>query len=311
MYINMHGAIQKYMLAVDDILPLTQEGGNLFCQVDKGYNVVLPFLEKAWAKYVHLTEIRDSIRNDIYIDRIMLAFLGSPSIRLSTSHPNFRSEFKKHFFDGSYTFCFVKETCKQKLPENHRPMKPYHLKYVCEFDFGGKTKHKIYFMQADESGGGLGSIISDKLKDFLMNKPLLKCWVESTNHEQGLFLKEEAEFLELFDKIFICTYQKDEICRHHTASYPMGSIEGGKFDVGSHNLGILLQFPVPNQRCCPNHCCPGSPIQERSDSTSKGEPSNQGHPGTKADLGGQRKRATEETLPRAKRRSSGQQAKGC
>lgn len=231
MYINMHGAIQKYLLAVDDVLPLTQEGSNLFCQVDKGFNVVLPFLEKAWAKYVYLTEMAFSITNSIYIEKILMGFLGSASVRLSTGHPNFKSEFDKFYFNGSYTFCFVKSQPKQQLPNSHRSLKPYLLNSMYELDVEGKYKQRIFFMQADENGGGLGSTDGLNLKSLTSNNPTLNGYVGIEANELGLFYKDEKEFMDLFDTIVICSYRKDELSRHHTASFKPTEIDSGKFDV--------------------------------------------------------------------------------
>lgn len=248
MFVNMKGAIQKYLVAVDDVLPLTQEGSNLFCQVDKGYNVVLPFLEKAWAKYVKFTKMKfekvgktpEDFKNQIYIEKIMLGFLGSASVRLSTSHPNFKSEFDKHYYNGSYTFCYVKSTVKQGLPNSHKPLKPYLLNHMIEIDVGGKYKQRAFFMQADENGGGLSSTERLDTKHITANNPHLKLYTGNEAIDRDLFYKDEKEFLEIFDWVVICAYRNDETPRHHTVTFKPTDIDGGKFDVYNFYLGFLL-----------------------------------------------------------------------
>lgn len=242
MYINMYGAVQKYMIAVDDVLPLTQEGHNMFCQVDRGYNVVLPFLEKAWAKYVHITGMAKEMKNTIYLEKILLGFLGSASVRLSTSHQYFKSEFAKHYFDGSYTFCFVREGQKQTLPSSHRQFKPYILNEVLEIDSAGKTKIKLFFMQADENGGGLGSSPGFEDSAIKSQRPKLAAYFDPQRaNEQDLFYKTEADFMAMFDTVIICAHRSDEISRTHTTTISPSNTDSGKFDVTFCNLqGVIL-----------------------------------------------------------------------
>lgn len=72
-----HKRLQKYPIAVDDKMPITEEGMNLFTQLENSTNCVLSILEKTWNKYVFLNNLGDTLTGR-YIDKIMLAFLGAP-----------------------------------------------------------------------------------------------------------------------------------------------------------------------------------------------------------------------------------------
>ena len=54
---------------------------NLFSSLENSQNIVLSVLEKIWSKYVHLNKIADQLQGR-YIDRVILAFLGSPTFRI-------------------------------------------------------------------------------------------------------------------------------------------------------------------------------------------------------------------------------------
>jgi hypothetical protein len=81
MHMLDHGKLQKYPIAVDEKVPLTEEGLYLFSQLENSNNCVLTILEKAWNKYVYLNHLKDYLQGR-YIDRIILAFLGAPTMKL-------------------------------------------------------------------------------------------------------------------------------------------------------------------------------------------------------------------------------------
>lgn len=77
MYLTNYNLLQKYPIAVNDIVPISIDGLNLFSQLEDTKNIMLPMLEKVWSKYVFINKIEKKLRGR-YIDRILLAFLGAP-----------------------------------------------------------------------------------------------------------------------------------------------------------------------------------------------------------------------------------------
>lgn len=227
---NMHllheGIIQKYLVAVDDYLPLTQEGSNLFCQADPGDNAILPFLEKAWAKYVYVTKIKDKMMNTECIDRIMLGFLGSPSIKLKTIFKNFVEEFKKHYFSEAYVFCYLKANTKQSKDRNL--LRPFILNsYELIMD------KPIYFLQSEEGNCGLDNTDDTMLDEHLQDRVKYYPYTSGNTNakEKGLFFLNHADFVNIFETVFICMYKRGETCRYHSVSVDQVGVEGGRFEV--------------------------------------------------------------------------------
>ena len=89
MHMKDHLRLQKYPIAVEDSMPITEEGMNLFSQLENSTNCVLTVLEKAWNKYVHLNKIGDTLTGR-YMEKIMLAFLGAPceTLKIDIYLPN-------------------------------------------------------------------------------------------------------------------------------------------------------------------------------------------------------------------------------
>lgn len=224
MYLQYEGIIQKYKLAVDDYLPLTQEGVNLFCQAESGDNALLPFLEKAWAKYVYITNMKDKVINKECIDRIMLAFLGSPSLKIKTSYSNFEEEFMANYFEGAYVFCYLKPETKYSKDKNL--LKPFFLR-SCEI----VAEKKIYFLQADDSNGGLDNSDEGNSENKVESFPKYSDYTDEKAKEKGLFFLTPKDFMAIFETVYICTYKQGEICRHHSVSLKQGVTEGGRFEV--------------------------------------------------------------------------------
>jgi len=80
-YMRNYGRLQRYPLAVDDKFPITEEGMNLFSSLENSQNIVLSVLEKVWNKYVLMNKLADSLEGR-FLDKIILAFLGSPTFSI-------------------------------------------------------------------------------------------------------------------------------------------------------------------------------------------------------------------------------------
>lgn len=234
MYFDIAGIIQKYKVAVDDYLPLTQEGSNLFSQTDNPNNVLLPLLEKAWAKYVYANEIRELlVPGSVYIDKIMLAFLGCPSLILSTTHQDFVQEFDAHFFEGAYAFCFINKTHKIAVDAGknnaHKELKPFLLKAKVKIDLGLQQR-EVYFLQALD---GLVPPSTDNKDLNLVLERDFPTLMHSGASEEGrrYFYMLDEDFMELVSEVYICTYKLEDISRHFSCSFKSESLEGTKFEV--------------------------------------------------------------------------------
>ena len=79
--------LQKYPIAVDDFVPISEDGMNLFSDLENTKNCILPILEKVWSKYVYLNDLKPFLKGR-YIDRIILAFLGAPCQKVVLKKPS-------------------------------------------------------------------------------------------------------------------------------------------------------------------------------------------------------------------------------
>jgi len=203
MYFHMHGHIQKFLIAVDDFMPLTQEGNNLFCQLDIGENVILPMLEKVWSKYVRICGIAHHLQKGRYIDRIMLGFLGHTSIALSTANEDFWASFKKHWFKGCYAFCYLTESTTYSYKDMAFSI------IDCSQDYG----QECIVMQSCDNTSGPGPAISEEEEKRLPMR-IKEQYRSEGKREEGYFIYSLEGFRKLFDGVHICTYHRDMPAYH-------------------------------------------------------------------------------------------------
>jgi hypothetical protein len=118
MYMKDHGRLQKYPIAVDDKMIITEEGMNLFTQLENSNNCILSVLEKAWNKYVYLNNLGDTL-DGRYLEKIILAFLGAPCQSQKVNllmEQNDLEEFKKIVM-GSKRYNGMKQSSEEEKDE--------------------------------------------------------------------------------------------------------------------------------------------------------------------------------------------------
>lgn len=116
MYMKDHGLLQKYPMAVDDQMIITEEGMNLFTQLENSSNCILTILEKVWNKYVYLNNLQDSLQGR-YMEKILLAFLGAPcqSQKINESWKENDLEELKKIVMGTQKYNIELEEAQEKM----------------------------------------------------------------------------------------------------------------------------------------------------------------------------------------------------
>lgn len=258
LYFHSSGEVQQYPLAVDDIVPLAKEGGNLYCQMERGDNVTLTMLEKAWAKYVYVCGLQERLQlaepSFQYIDKIMRAFLGAPVVKLDTRAEDFTTEFQKLWRKGCFAFCYLRKGNKIINKESFEG-RTYSL--VDYYDSMG-GEHAFVCQTSDETSQ-LGTTTRPqwvsifKLIDHI-NKYFDKDEDNKDNedeeeeieqgeegeedliqddfaeNEMNYFVRDLPDFQELFESVYISAYQTTQKTRHFSLTGDIASFEANKFE---------------------------------------------------------------------------------
>jgi hypothetical protein len=241
MYFEVCKYVQQYLVAVDDFVPVSSDGSNLFCQFDKGVNVLLPLLEKSWDKYVYLGEMRKSLYGRRYIEKVLLAYLGAPCIKLKTQSQLFFERFVAAWFKGSYSYCYLASIEKD---EKNRPLSSFIPVLIVDFI---QTRKIVTELGADganveDSQDAVNLFVLQvyddtnvKCQDFIQNFSDYEATKHLTgaaesNQESFIYI-EASKFCENFDEVCICTYRKDRRVNHfNIGTTGIGSLETNRFE---------------------------------------------------------------------------------
>ena len=241
MYFEVQKFIQQYLVAVDDFVPISSDGSNLFCQFDKGVNVLLPLLEKSWDKYVFLGEMRKSLYGKRYIEKVLLAYLGAPCIKLKTKSQLFFERFLAAWFKGSYSYCYLASSEKE---EKSRPLSSFipilivdliqTRKTVNDLGAGGAGAEEnqdiidLFVLQVYDDSNFKSQAFIQNFSEYEATKHLTGA--AESNQESFLYI-EASKFCETFDEVFICTYRKDRKVNHlNIGTTGIGSLETMRFE---------------------------------------------------------------------------------
>lgn len=220
MYFNIDNYVQKYRVLVDDYVPVTIDGVNLFTQFEKGYNIILPLLEKSWNKYVSLADITKELEGERYVDRVLLAYLGAPCIKLKTTHAEFIESFRKVWVKGSYTFFYPrpKSLNESMVVEDYIPF------HIFDFIESGNTFVfiiQLYYASQSSPQGYMSDNDRNGLEEYKDDKV--------SGNDTILRFYTSDNFISLFDEGYICTYKDDQKARYYTSTIPISSLETVKF----------------------------------------------------------------------------------
>lgn len=203
MYLEIQGHILKSFIAVDDCLPLSQDGINLFSQLERGENVILPMLEKAWYKYVNICKIKQNLHRgkSHYIDKVMFAFLGAPSITLNTSAPDFIGQLHKYYQSGAYIFCYLRDSTKTK--QSSLPFQLVELIQVNTTFNSASRSPEAFVLQSIDNTNCPGKTERIDLVDPVSHGKYL------TDKESGYFISHWPDFQAYYSEVKVCLFDPE------------------------------------------------------------------------------------------------------
>ena len=249
LYFEVARYVQPYLVAVDDFVPVNSDGSNLFCQFDKGVNVLLPLIEKCWDKYVYLGELRKSLLGRRYIERVMLAFLGAPSVRLKTQSRRFFDRFAATWFKGSYSYAYLAGAEKE---ERDLPVSCFIPMLVVDLvqtrrcasgleagSAGGEDSQEsvhLFVLQAYDDSNVKSQAFVQNFSEFEATKHLTGA---ADSRDGCTFYVEASKFCEAFDEVFVCTYKRNcKINHFNIGTAGVASLETNRFEE------LFLSFKV-------------------------------------------------------------------
>jgi len=241
MYFEVRKYVQQYLVAVDDFVLLSSDGTNLFCQFDKGVNVLLPLLEKSWDKYVYLGEIRKSLCGKRYIEKVLLAYLGAPCIKLSTKSRWFFDRFSASWFKGSYSYCYLASSEKEEKNRPYSSFIPILIvdfiqtrRIVNAFEAGAAASDEnqetvyLFVLQVYDDSNIKSQAFIQNYSDYEATKHLTGA---ADSHQESFLYIEASKFCETFDEVFICTYRRDRKVNHfNIGTSGVSSLETNRFE---------------------------------------------------------------------------------
>ena len=166
----------------------------------------------------------------------MLGYLGAATIKLKTSHQNFLSQFRNHWFMDSFAFCYLKKDNKLGIKDD--PLKPYSLINFVEF-----LNDAAFILQSTDNTTGFGSTEGNKIIDQIERLPEYSKYFTLESVEQGYFVRSLRDFMDNIDSVYISTYRSDQTNRHHSSELSAKDLESNKFEVViAYSIGTLHIF---------------------------------------------------------------------
>lgn len=236
MYFQIKGHVLKTFIAVDDSLPLSQDGVNLFAQLERGENVILPMLEKAWYKYANICDLRESLHRSRgrYIDKVMFAYLGCPSISLQTSSPDFMAQLQKYYYRGAYIFCYLRETPNKPSKYSNMPFQMVELIHVHTGFNSASRAPEAFVLQTIDLTHSPGKTERVELADPMSHGKYL------VDKESGYFISHLPDFLAHYSEVRICLFDPELRTQYCISSTPIDQVK----EIGFEEFYFTARIPV-------------------------------------------------------------------
>ena len=211
MYMTNNGILQKYPVAVDGNVPITEEGFNLFSQLETSKNSILSILEKVWVKYVHLHSLETKDR--FLIPDLVLAFTGSGTKKMDLTKKTTPSEVKEYMVPDSLSFAYLNLESAEKYGID--PYTPYTIKDIIPVSKGGivvleTAERSFNFKGNNYKQEHLEGLRHLKKYNFLVN--------QDPNDEKRLcfMVMSFDQFKTDFDRVYLSSHDTNKRTNRYT-----------------------------------------------------------------------------------------------